>query len=56
MWAATRALTNPSTALIAAVKKEFDVQVAAEREKEGGPDPKRIEMLEMVFKRVDVGL
>ena len=50
MWAATEALTNPATPVISAVKKEFDAKVAAEREKEGGPDPQRIEMLEKAFK------
>ena len=55
MWAATNALTNPTTAVIAHIKKEFDIQVAAERAKEGGPDPKRIEMLEAAFKGVEVG-
>lgn len=56
MWASTEALTNPSTAVIAAVKKEFDAQVAEERAKEGGPDPKRIELLEKAFKGIDCGL
>ena len=55
MWAATNALTNPTTAVIAHIKKEFDIQVAAERAKEGGPDPKRIEMLDAAFKGVEVG-
>ena len=55
-WAATEALTNPSTAVISAVKKEFDAQVAAEREKGDAADPKRIEMLEKAFKGIDYGV
>ena len=56
MLAATEALTNPSTAVIAAIKKDFDAQVAAEREKEGGPDLQKIKMLEDAYKGLEIGL
>ena len=55
MWAATHAVTNPTTAVINAVKKQFDAQMAKERAREGGPDPKRVEMLEQAYKSIKYG-
>lgn len=38
--AATEALSNPLTADIAAVKREFDIKVQKERQSQGSPEPK----------------
>lgn len=52
--AAMEALTNPTTAVICAVKKEYDALVKIEREKEGGPDPEVIAALDRRYKDIPV--
>ena len=51
-WAAMEALQNPLTAVVAAVKREYDALVKAEREKEGGPDPDQLAFLDKVYKEM----
>jgi ribonuclease III len=53
-WAAMNALTNPTTAVISAVKKEYDQCVKYEREREGGPDPEKLALLDKTYKEIEI--
>ncbi|CAF9913579.1 MAG: hypothetical protein GOMPHAMPRED_007969 [Gomphillus americanus] len=54
IWAAMEALTNPTTAVICALKREYDALVKVEREKEGGPDAEIIAALNKKYKEIPV--
>ena len=49
--AAMAALEDPFTAQLGATKRQYDEAVRAEREKEGGPDQERLDLLDKTFKQ-----